>query len=163
MAPDRTEVIRAVDRLFRIASSEEARSLEGLANALSRDRGRPLTIEESAELPVGVFGQWKRNPDGDQILYASWVHARERTIGHEIGHIALGHAGRPAIELATAFLPESSHDLATLMLERNCTHKQEQEEIDAEAFASLLLRRIYNSRTVNHSPIVRSRIDEALG
>ncbi|MFZ2177936.1 MAG: hypothetical protein WAW17_28715 [Rhodococcus sp. (in: high G+C Gram-positive bacteria)] len=134
-----------------------------MADALARDRGRPLVIREGPELPPRVFGQWVRNPDHDEIKYASWVHARERTIAHELGHIALGHVGRPAIDLATEHLPSSSHDLAKLMLQRDCTDTQSIEEADAEAFGSLLLRRLKGSSRTSHSPAVRSRLDEALG
>ncbi|AWK76416.1 hypothetical protein CBI38_33965 (plasmid) [Rhodococcus oxybenzonivorans] len=159
----RAAVTRAVDHLFRIAVGDEARSLTGMANALARDRGRPLLIHEGPDLPSRVFGQWVRNPDHDEIKYALWVHARERTIAHELGHMALGHVGRPAIELATDYLPPESHDLAKLMLQRDCTDTRSTEEADAEAFASLLLRRLKGSSRTSHNPAVRSRLDEALG
>ncbi|MDH6284554.1 hypothetical protein [Prescottella agglutinans] len=159
----KAEIARAVDHLFRIAQGAEARSLSGMADALARDRGRELVIREGAELPAGVFGQWTRHPDHDEVCCASWVHARERTIAHELGHIALGHVGRPAIELATEHLPPSIHDLAVLMLQRDCTDARSEEEADAEAFGSLLLRRLKGSSLANRSPAVRSRLDEALG
>lgn len=160
---ERAEIARAVDRLFRIAQGDEARSLAGIADALARDRGRALVIREGDDLPVGVFGQWRRHPDHDEVCYATWVHARNRTIAHELGHIALGHVGRPAIELATEHLPTSVHDLAVLMLERDCTDERSQEEADAEAFGSLLLMRLKGSSLANRSPVIRSRLDEALG
>lgn len=159
---DKAVVANAVDRLFRIAERDEARSLTGMADALARDRGRPLVICEGPDLPSGVFGQWVRHPDRDEVRYATWVHARERTIAHELGHIALGHVGRPAIDLAIDHLPSDRHDLAALMLQRDCGATQSLEESDAEAFGSLLLRRLNSSR-INRSPSVRSRIDEALG
>lgn len=160
---DKSEIAHAVDRLFRVARGDEARSLAGIADALSRDRDRTLLIQEHADLPAGVFGQWIRHPDHDEVRYATWVHARERTIAHELGHIALGHAGRPAIELATSYLREDFHDLAALMLQRECTEAQSTEEAEAEAFGSLLLKRLKGSSLANRSPAVRSRLDEALG
>ena len=163
MASDRAEIARAVDRLFRIAQGDEARSLSGMADALARERGRELVIHEGTDLPIGVFGQWRRHPDHDEVCYASWVHARDRTIAHELGHIALGHVGRPAIELATDFLPDSVHDLAMLMLQRDCTDSRSPEETDAEAFGSLLLQRLKGSSLAQRSPSIRSRLDEALG
>lgn len=158
---DMAAVAHAVDRLFRIAEGEEARSLSGMSDALARERNRPLIICEGPDLPVGVFGQWVRHPDRDEVRYAKWVHARERTIAHELGHIALGHVGRPAIELAIDHLPPDRHDLAVLMLQRDCGVTQSVEESEAEAFGGLLLRRLGSSR-INRSPAIRSRIDEAL-
>ncbi|PBC35804.1 hypothetical protein CJ178_30565 [Rhodococcus sp. ACPA4] len=155
-------VARAVERMFRIAVGDEARSLDGMAKALSRERGRPLIVLHDAKLPPGVFGQWVRRPDHDEVSCAAWVHARDRTIAHELGHIALGHFGRPAIDLATDFLPASAHDLATLMLRRDCTDTYSVEEADAEAFGSLLLRRLQDTRG-SGNPAIRSRLDEALG
>ncbi|WP_287483579.1 hypothetical protein [Rhodococcus sp. (in: high G+C Gram-positive bacteria)] len=160
---DNSTVARAVDRLFRIAEGDELRSLTGLAEALARDRGRPLVISEGPDLPARVFGQWCRHSDHDEVKYASWVHARERTIAHELGHIALGHIGRPAIDVAIEALPPESHDLAMLMLQRDCDDTRSQEEADAEAFGNLLLRRLKSGRHINRSPGIRSRLDEAFG
>ncbi|MCZ9635075.1 hypothetical protein [Rhodococcus sp. BH5] len=160
---DSSTVARAVDRLFRIAEGDELRSLSGLAEALARDRGRPLVICEGPDLPARVFGQWVRHADHDEVKYASWVHARERTIAHELGHIVLNHVGRPAIELALEALPPESHGLAALMLERDCDNVRSPEEVDAEAFGNLLLRRLKGGRHVNRSPGIRSRLDEAFG
>lgn len=155
-------VARAVEHMFRIAVGDEARSLEGMAEALSRERGRPLVVLDDAELPPGVFGQWVRRPDYDEVSCAAWVHARDRTIAHELGHIVLGHFGRPAIDLATDFLPPSVHDLAALMLRRDCSDTHSVEEADAEAFGSLLIRRLQGTQG-SDNPSIRSRLDEALG
>ncbi|MGW0022164.1 hypothetical protein ACWDUD_27955 [Rhodococcus sp. NPDC003382] len=160
---EKSEIAQSVDRLLRLTRGDEARSLVGVAEALSRDRGRALVIQEHADLPAGVFGQWISHPDYDEVRYATWVHARERTIAHELGHIALGHVGRPAIELATTYLRADFHDLAALMLQRECTDQRSAEEADAEAFGSLLLRRLKGSSLANRSPAIRSRLDEALG
>ncbi|WP_241665912.1 hypothetical protein [Prescottella subtropica] len=163
MAADKAAIARAVNRLFRIAQGEEARSLSGLADALARDRGRRLVIHEDV-LPSGVFGQWTRHPDYDEVRFATWVHARDRTIAHELGHIILGHVGRPALDVAKQALPADRHDLATLMLQRDCSdERRSDEEADAEAFGSLLLRRLRGTNGANGSPAVRSRLDEALG
>lgn len=155
-------VARAVERLFRIAVGDEARTLEGMAEALSRDRGRPLSVLDDAVLPPGVFGQWVRHHDRDEVSCAGWVHARDRTIAHELGHIALNHSGRPAIDLVTDFLPPALRDLGTLMLRRDCVDTVSTEEAEAEAFGSLLLRRLHVTRRAQN-PSVRSRLDEALG
>ncbi|WP_345353338.1 hypothetical protein [Rhodococcus olei] len=49
------------------------------------------------------------------------------------------------------------------MLQRDCIEAQSTEESDAEAFGSLLLRRLNGSSRTNRSPAIRSRLDEALG
>lgn len=160
---DTSTVARAVDRLFRIAEGDELRSLTGLAEALARDRGRPLVIHEGPDLPNRIFGQWIRHPDYDEVKYGRWVHARERTIAHELGHIVLGHVGKPAIELAREVLPPERHDLAALMLQRDCDDTKSPEEADAEAFGNLLLHRLNGGSRINRSPGLRSRLDEAFG
>ena len=155
-------VSEAVDRLFRVATSGEASTLTGLMEAAARDRKRPITVVQSNKsLPLGVFGQWVQHPDRDEVSCADWVHARERTLAHELGHILLGHRGRPARELAEEFLPAAAHGLAKIMLRRECTGGHDAEEIEAEAFASRLLGRV-NSNRASRNPGVRARLDEAI-
>ncbi|WP_278264161.1 ImmA/IrrE family metallo-endopeptidase [Nocardia sp. AG03] len=152
----------AVDRIFTTATVEESRSLPGLVAAIARDRGRPLRLVEDAALPTGVFGQWVHFPDHDEVSVASWVQTRDRTIAHELGHIVLGHRGRPVVDLARTMLPDSVHDMAALMLRRECGNAgAAEEESAAEQFASLLLTRL---RTMGgRRPRLRSRWGEALG
>lgn len=155
-------VSEAVDRVFRIATSSEATTLSGLMEAVARDRSRPLIVDPSnRNLPLGVFGQWVQYPDRDEVSCAEWVHARERTLAHELGHILLGHRGRPARDFAEEFLPASAQGLAKIMLRRECSDGHNAEEIDAEAFASRLLGRL-NSNRKSTNPGVRARLDEAI-
>ncbi|WP_240771616.1 ImmA/IrrE family metallo-endopeptidase [Nocardia sp. CS682] len=152
----------AVDRVFAMATAEESLSLDGLLQAVARDRGRPLTVTEDPHMPAGVFGHWIRFTDRDEVSYASWTQTRDRTIAHELGHIVLGHQGRPVLEVAQAVLPTDMHDLAALILRRDCADAAAAaEELAAEQFASLLLNRL---RSIGgREPRLRSRWGEALG
>ncbi|MGV9820730.1 MULTISPECIES: ImmA/IrrE family metallo-endopeptidase [Nocardia] len=152
----------AVDRVFTMATVEESQSLDGLVEAVSRFRGRPLRVIEDSALPAGVFAQWIQFRDHDEVSVASWVQTRDRTIAHELGHIVLGHQGRPVLELAQAVLPAEVHDMAALMLRRECGNSvAADEESAAEQFASLLLNRL--QRIGRKEPRLRSRWGEALG
>ncbi|MFG1797479.1 hypothetical protein [Nocardia sp. NPDC049149] len=151
----------AVDRVFAIATAAESRTLDGLLQAVSRDRGRPLAVIESPNLPAGVFGHWIRFADRDEVSYASWAQTKDRTVAHELGHIVLGHQGRPVLEVAQAILPADMHDLAALVLRRECTDEAAAEELAAEQFASLLLNRLQSIG--RREPRLRSRWGEALG
>ncbi|MEU4323416.1 hypothetical protein AB0F85_32145 [Nocardia fluminea] len=152
----------AVDRIFTIATVGESQSLDGLMQAASRFRGRPLRVVENSALPTGVFGQWVHYQDHDEVSVASWVQTRDRTLAHELGHIVLGHQGRPVLELAQAVLPTGVHELAALMLRRECGNAgAAEEELAAEQFASLLLNRL--QRIGRKEPRLRSRWGEALG
>lgn len=152
----------AVDHVFAVASATESRSVDGLLRAVSRYRGRPLEVIEDPNMPAGVFGQWVRFGDRDEVSYASWVHTRDRTLAHELGHIVLGHQGRPVLELARELLSESMHELAALILRRECGGAAAaEEELAAEQFASLLLNRL--QIIGRKEPRLRSRWGEALG
>ncbi|WP_431952924.1 hypothetical protein [Nocardia lijiangensis] len=145
-----------------MATVEESQSLDGLVEAVSRFRGRPLRVIEDSALPTGVFAQWIHFRDHDEVSVASWVQTRDRTIAHELGHIVLGHQGRPVLELAQAVLPAEVHDMAALMLRRECGNSAAaDEESAAEQFASLLLNRL--QRIGRKEPRLRSRWGEALG
>ncbi|WP_245721602.1 ImmA/IrrE family metallo-endopeptidase [Nocardia crassostreae] len=152
----------AVDRVFALATAGESRSLDGLVAAVFRFRGRPLRVVEDPGMPPGVFGQWIHYRDHDEVSFASWVQTRDRTVAHELGHILLGHRGRPVVDLAQAVLPSEVHDMAALMLRRECGNSGvAEEEMAAEQFASLLLNRL---RSIGRKePRLRSRWGEALG
>ncbi|WP_459961489.1 M78 family metallopeptidase domain-containing protein [Nocardia sp. IFM 10818] len=152
----------AVDRVFAMATAGESTSLDGLVAAVARERGRPLRVIEDPGMPAGVFGQWIHYRDRDEVSFASWVQTRDRTVAHELGHILLGHQGRPVLELARDALPAGIHDMAALMLRRECGNAVGiEEESAAEQFASLLLNRLQSIG--GKQPRLRSRWGEALG
>ncbi|MFI9506928.1 hypothetical protein [Nocardia sp. NPDC052566] len=152
----------AVDHVFAVATAAESHTLDGLLQAVSRHRGRPLRIIENPDLPAGVFGHWIRFTDRDEVSYASWAQTRDRTVAHELGHIVLGHTGSPVLEVAQSLLPADMHDLAVLVLQRECGNSAAaDDELAAEQFASLLLNRL---RSLGRgAPRLRSRWGEALG
>lgn len=159
----RLTVREAVDYVFGLATADEARSLDGLFAAIARDRGRPLEIHADPRMPAGVFGQWLRFADHDEVAYAAWVPTPERTLAHELGHIVFGHRGRPVAELAEAAIPSELQGMAALMLRRECgSDTAAEEELAAEQFASLLLSRLH-SMGRQRDPGLRSRWGEALG
>ncbi|WP_378734616.1 hypothetical protein [Nocardia brasiliensis] len=143
-----------------MATAAESKSLDGVVRAIARDRGRPLEVAEDHNLPPGVFGQWVHFADRDEVAYAPWVYTRDRTIAHEMGHIVLGHRGRPVADLAQAVLPAGMHEMAALMLRRECGNfGAAEEELAAEQFAGLLLGRLqFGGRG---EPRLRSRWGEA--
>ncbi|SKF70612.1 Uncharacterised protein [Mycobacteroides abscessus subsp. bolletii] len=124
-------------------------------------RGRPITVENHA-LPSGVFGQWLALPERDLIQVHSDLPAQDRTIAHELGHIVLGHRGQPVSDYAATYLTTVPQSLAAYILQRSCVHSGDDQwpadEIAAERFATILLRRI---QAQGHDPAFK--LDEALG
>lgn len=158
-------IMGAVSRLMAHARGDEAASVFGLARTVERMRGRPLIVEEE-ELPTGTFGVWREFPDRDEVRYAPWVAIPERTVGHELGHIVLGHRGLHVEEMVRRTLPTAWHDMAAFMM-RQCgqqvaaDEKIRRLERDAEAFASELCRRIAGAGRAR-SARIRSLLNEAL-
>ncbi|WP_157109662.1 hypothetical protein [Rhodococcus sp. WMMA185] len=155
-----------VSRLLAHARGNESASVFGLVRTVERMRGRPLTVRESAELAPGTFGLWRNGHDRDEVLYAPWVAAPDRTVAHELGHIVLGHHGLPVEEAARHTLPSEWHDMASFML-RQCGQDSGgdedllQLERDAEGFASELCRRISGVGRAR-SARIRSHFNEIL-
>ncbi|UTM39760.1 ImmA/IrrE family metallo-endopeptidase (plasmid) [Rhodococcus pyridinivorans] len=145
---------------------QEAASVFGLIPTIQRLRGRPLHVLCNDDLAPGVFGVWRSYPERDEIHYAPWVAAVDRTVAHEFGHMLLGHKGVSAMETATRTLPPEWHDMASLML-RECGQLDGLDEplrrleVEAEAFASELCRRIAGAGGAP-SARIRSLLNEAL-
>ncbi|MFD6199871.1 hypothetical protein ACFWE3_24525 [Mycobacteriaceae bacterium NPDC060252] len=100
-------------------------------------------------LPAGVFGRWISLPDRDIVQVGVGVVGRERTIAHELGHMVLGHRGRPVAQYAAGLMQAASHELLAHMLQRTCGDDESDtpgcdydDELAAERFAGLLMRRI---------------------
>ncbi|MEV0945090.1 hypothetical protein [Rhodococcus sp. NPDC049939] len=159
-------IVGEVSRLLAHARGVESASVFGLVRTVERMRGRPLTVKESAELPPGMFGLWRNGDDRDEVFYAPWVAAPDRTVAHELGHILLGHGGLPVEEAVRHTLPPEWHDMASFML-RQCGHdagadeQLRQLERDAEGFASELCRRISGAGRAR-SARIRSHFNEIL-
>ncbi|WP_306358650.1 ImmA/IrrE family metallo-endopeptidase [Nocardia sp. CC213A] len=158
---NRPEIVAAVDDVLANATATECRSMAGILTAVARARQRPLDLLEDHAMPPGVFGTLVRRRDRDQITVASWVHNPDRTLAHELGHLVLDHQGRAAVDLATSVLPDGMHDMAAMMLRRDCENSTDSDELAAEQFASLLLERMRRLGGGSHR--LRSRWSEALG
>lgn len=159
-------VVGAVSELLAHARGDEAASVFGLIPTIERLRDRPLQVVRSDDLAPGVFGVWRSYPERDEIHYAPWVATPDRTVAHEFGHMLLGHRGVPALETAKRTLPPEWHDMASLML-RECgqldglDEPRRRLEVEAEAFASELCRRIAGAGGAR-SARIRSLLNEAL-
>ncbi len=127
------------------------RSVSAVACAWARGRGRLLVIDEVV-LPAGVFGRWLSVPGRDIVQVGVGVVGRDRTIAHELGHMVLGHRGRPVTEYAEGLVQEASPDLIAHMLQRACCEGDTEsgvwdgDELAAEWFAGLLTRRVEAAR-----------------
>lgn len=170
-------VARAVDLLFEAATDEESRSLEGLLRAAARHTGRPLSVADDTAGRLGrhVFGQWHRFADRDEILVATWACARARVVAHELGHIMLGHPGVPAQEADQWLAPSAAAimmgawepgggEAGHTVRRRQCGEAATSDdvEVEAEFFASLLLRRLAVGSAAR-TPRLHARLDEAFG
>ncbi|NCL78261.1 hypothetical protein AIIKEEIJ_06237 [Rhodococcus sp. YH1] len=159
-------VAGAVSELLAHARGDEAASVLGLVPTIERIRGRPLVVTKNAELGPGVFALWNNHPDRDEILHAPWVAHLDRAIGHEFGHILMGHEGRSAHDTARRTLPPEWHGMARMMLRKygqgHCPDERERrQEEEAEAFGAELCRRI-SGAGIARSARIRSLLNEAL-
>lgn len=141
-------VVDAVEHVLAGVSVSDC-SVPALAQQWVQGEGRELVIEDVV-LPAGVFGRWLSVPGQDIVQVGAGVVGRDRTIAHELGHMVLGHRGRPVTEYVEGLVQAASADLITHMLQRACTEEpgqQEtgrwrQDELAAEWFAGLLTRRL---------------------
>jgi hypothetical protein len=112
-------------------------------------RGRAITLipTDTAALADSPCGLWLARDDGDLILHeigTSDYHI-DQIVGHEIGHILLGHGQNPACgtdkaresNLYRQILPNI--DPATVRAVWGRTNYVNDQEHDAELFASMLM------------------------
>jgi hypothetical protein len=118
-------------------------------NNLSELRGRPIRLipTDTAALADSPCGLWLARDDEDLILHAigtSDYHI-DQIVGHEIGHMLLGHGRGCASgadkaherELCRQILPDIDPETVRAVLGR--TNYGSDQERDAEMFASLLM------------------------
>lgn len=159
-------VAGAVSELLAHARGDEAASVLGLVPTIERMRRRPLVVTRDVDLGPGVFALWRKYPDWDEIHYAPWVADLDRAIGHEFGHILMGHEGRSVHDTARRTLPPEWHGMARMMLREcgqgSCSDERVRRlEMEAEAFGSELCRRIWGAG-IARSARIRSLLNEAL-
>lgn len=128
-------------------------SIEELAERLGARRGRPIrlvswTFPREPEAPTGL---WVRTDQADYVFYDATASPsrREQIIGHELGHLLLGHTPRlsEAFDgLIEALVPSVSPELARRMLSLARTGYAEAEEAAAELFGTSLIRAAHTKR-----------------
>jgi hypothetical protein len=117
--------------------------LERFRVNLACHRGRPLLLLPDA-IAKDCSGIWIGTQEADFIFYArdtSPVHQRH-IIAHEIGHMAFGHQGAKVGDegLTRVLFPDLSPAVVQSFLAR--TSYSDNEEREAETFASILLGRV---------------------
>ncbi len=116
--------------------------LEHFRMNLEGHRGKPLLLLPAA-MTTDCSGMWAGTGEADFIFYAqdtTPVHQRHIVV-HEIGHMAFGHQGTKAggDALARMLFPGLSPALVQSSPARS-VHSDD-EELEAETFASVLLGR----------------------
>jgi hypothetical protein len=154
----------AVAALFDGATAEEARSLEGLTAALQSVRGRRIEVIDVDDLPLAVCGRWGSAPTCDTLSLRKGLPSRSWTLAHELGHVALGHVGRPVVEAGGADVSAANTSLVEYMLNRGGTEGDVDvaQEDEAEAFAGLLMARM-RLASRSSAPYVHARLSDTLG
>lgn len=160
-------VVAAVDQVLAVTVAGRA-SIEDVARTWAQANGRVMDIED-VPLSAGVFGQWISFPDRDLVQVGQGVVGRDRTIAHELGHMVLGHRGQPVVDFAAEHVRAVPPELVARMLQRSCgadelTHSDDrwpQDELAAERFAALLVRRLRAGR--RDRPSWSPYVDDALG
>lgn len=116
---------------------------------LAELRGRPIRLipTDTAALADSPCGLWLARDNDDLILHeiGTTDYHIDQIVGHEIGHMLLGHHLSPAFgadkgrehDLCRQVLPDIDPQTVHAVLGRsNCGSEQER---DAEMFASLLM------------------------
>ncbi|MEU9807044.1 hypothetical protein [Mycobacterium sp. NPDC050853] len=160
-------IVAAVDEVL-AAAAGVPESIVDVTRSWAEANGRVVDIED-APLSAGVFGQWISFPDRDLVQVGRGVVGRDRTIAHELGHMVLGHRGLPVAEFAAEHVRAVPPELVARMLQRSCgsddaahgDNRWPEDELAAERFAALLVRRLRAGRGV--SPRWSRYVDDALG
>jgi hypothetical protein len=154
----------AVTALFDEAATDGPVSTRTTLEAAERLRARRIVVDRSVDLPVGVCGRWVAFPAHDLVQIRADGATADWTTFHELGHMILGHRGRPATELAGRAVQVAAADIIDYMLTRGGAHLsavEEEQEQEAESFARLLSARI-GAAAGSPSPTLTARLDETL-
>lgn len=127
-------------------------------------RGRPITLipTDTAALADSPCGLWLARDHDDLILHeagTSQFHI-DQIVGHEIGHMVLGHGRTRAygvdrdreIEMCRTVMPDIDPAAVNAVLGR--TEFANDQERDAEMFASILM--IAAAERADHQSMMRS-------
>lgn len=156
-------VAAAVDAVLDAAVAAEAVTVADIVQSVAEQRRRPIELEYSADLAVGVCGQRRAYPESDVIVLAIDLPDADRTLAHELGHVVFRHEGAEPVSATL----EASDDLIAYMLSQRSLRKDDSgadeiAEWEAETFASMMLMRLQTMKG-RGTPISVLRYDEAIG
>jgi hypothetical protein len=111
-------------------------SLEEFRAAVERQRGRRL-IAEPAPLSSSGSAIWIATWAADLIVYDQAAHPAQqlRSIGHQLGHMLLGHQANPGGD--QSLFPHLDPDAVSAAL--STSSYAQADELAAEEFATLLI------------------------
>jgi Zn-dependent peptidase ImmA (M78 family) len=137
-------------------------TLAALVERVAALRSRPIEIAPMSIDVSGPCGLWIATEGRDLIFYcADTSRAHQRHIvTHELGHVLADHEGMmdvPPVDALATLFPDLSPALVTRVLAR--TTVTDQEELEAEMFASVLLAKSWPQSGM---PIQRPQDGEAL-
>lgn len=124
--------------------------LNSVLAAVEKRRGRPLVLT-AATMGPACNGMWIATETTDYIVYEqdTTPDNQLRIIGHEIGHMVLGHQGTPlaSSDVGRLFFPNLDPAMVATSLARSASSAvySPTEELEAETFASLLLSQLDRS------------------
>ncbi|WP_188316831.1 ImmA/IrrE family metallo-endopeptidase [Solihabitans fulvus] len=131
---------------------------------LGRQRGRPIRLLPMPARAANPTGLWISSATADYVFYeedTSFLH-RDHIILHEIGHLMLNHTGAPALTEATARLLLPNIDPAVVRRVLGRSNYSEQDEQEAEMFASLILSKAGFRVDTRHIPVASEEISDVL-
>ncbi|MEU6164484.1 hypothetical protein [Streptomyces tanashiensis] len=133
------------DSLIRQLDLPRQFTIEALADAVARHRGRPLRFfplrqEDGAD--TQICGVWIALGDSDHVYHAvgtSSLH-QSHIVLHELAHMLLDHrqVGEPDEVALRQLFPDLDPRMAARLLARDPVRTDEGQEAEAELLASLL-------------------------
>lgn len=161
LRPSRTPVDFAVDELMAAVPAAIECEIAAVVDAAEAVCGEPIVVKHEPQ-PPGRYGMCARTREGHVIYVDPDLSGdlRSHTVLHELGHVLLGHNDAPldrGKDRLTALLTGAADIPQTCVV----PHFREwaQREVDAERFASTIVRRWRRGMTTRHL----SRLDEVFG
>ncbi|SNR52430.1 hypothetical protein SAMN06265360_108163 [Haloechinothrix alba] len=117
--------------------------LDRFCASLSERTGRPIRLLALELSPPGPCGMWLCTATTDYVIYQSATDPlhQEHIVLHELSHIACAHSATSVLRADTAerLLPHLDGDMVHSVLSRS--HYTQEQELEAELMASLILHR----------------------
>lgn len=114
-------------------------SIDSFKAYIEQRRGREIVLMPRPFGTVSFTGIWFPRPQFDYVCYASDIHPihQEHSIIHEFAHILFNHQ------------PASLDDMTQVLLFRDTSTVLSAEELEAEAFARLVMPFVLATRRQN--------------